>query len=152
MYRAVLHGLGMPILSPCACMQVLGTLITEWQAGAELCASMLADAGVAERCAQQLAAIALFFGFDGWLVNIENDLTPEQVQLMLHFLRCLSCPCAPMCEGLADERNVMQVLACSSASMQPKEQGSVVRCGHHRGQAAVAGLPHGAQPPVLRCL
>ena len=66
---------------------MLGTLITEWQDGSAKCAAMLADDARAERCAVQLAALAAYFGFDGWLVNIENELPLGHVQRTLQFLR-----------------------------------------------------------------
>ena len=40
--------------------------------------------------ADQLAAIAAFFGFEGWLINIENPLTePDFIDNLLLFLRCM---------------------------------------------------------------
>lgn len=44
---------------------MLGTLITEWEAGATACALLFATEETASRTADQLAAIAAFFGFDG---------------------------------------------------------------------------------------
>lgn len=69
--------------------QVLGTLITEWEGGEALCARLFADAATAERHAEQLVLLAKTLGFEGWLVNIENALTGEQVEVALHFVRYL---------------------------------------------------------------
>ena len=49
--------------------QVLGTFITEWEAGAALCSRVLASDDVAQQVAGQLSHVAAFYGFDGWLVS-----------------------------------------------------------------------------------
>ena len=54
--------------------QVLGTLITEWDEGRAMCEAFLETEATAQQAARQLAAIAAYFGFDGWLINIENQL------------------------------------------------------------------------------
>lgn len=68
-------------------MQVLGTFITEWQEGKERCEQMFCTMENAELVARQLTAIAVHFNFEGWLVNIENDLSHICLQNMFHFLR-----------------------------------------------------------------
>jgi mannosyl-glycoprotein endo-beta-N-acetylglucosaminidase len=50
---------------------VLGTLIFEWGDGAADLKTILSSFRVRAKAASQLAAIAKFFGFDGWLVNVE---------------------------------------------------------------------------------
>jgi mannosyl-glycoprotein endo-beta-N-acetylglucosaminidase len=52
----------------------LGTVITEWADGRRRLNEMLRSRAAAEHCARQLVAIAVHFGFDGWLVNIENPV------------------------------------------------------------------------------
>ncbi|XP_059003609.1 cytosolic endo-beta-N-acetylglucosaminidase isoform X2 [Mustela lutreola] len=70
---------------------VLGTFITEWKDGAQLCEAFLAgDERSYRAVADQLVLIAQFFRFDGWLVNIENSLSPAAVGNVPHFLRYLS--------------------------------------------------------------
>ncbi len=71
-------------------LQVLGTFITEWAHGKEQCASLLADMPTADRAARQLAAIAGYYNFEGWLINIENELPEESIPTLLYFLRCVS--------------------------------------------------------------
>jgi mannosyl-glycoprotein endo-beta-N-acetylglucosaminidase len=66
---------------------VLGTLITEWEAGAAACRTLFGSAAAAEAAAAQLAAIAAHHGFEGWLVNVENDVEQGHVPHLLHFLR-----------------------------------------------------------------
>lgn len=68
-------------------MQVLGTFITEWDPGREACARFLVDEKTAERAAAQLAGIADFYGFEGWLINIENDLDAHLIPTLVFFLR-----------------------------------------------------------------
>ena len=71
---------------PCTC-QVLGTFITEWEQGAVYCDCMFGSEEAAEHSAAQLAAVCQTYGFDGWVINIENKLRPDHVPNMLHFLR-----------------------------------------------------------------
>ena len=55
-------------------VRVLGTVITEWQEGAKICAHLLHQDKIAHRFVQQLISIAQYYRFDGWLVNIENPI------------------------------------------------------------------------------
>lgn len=52
----------------------LGTIITEWKDGAQLCHRLLGNEATVELFAQQLVALAQYYCFDGWLVNIENPI------------------------------------------------------------------------------
>jgi mannosyl-glycoprotein endo-beta-N-acetylglucosaminidase len=67
-------------------LQVLGTFITEWGLGARRCSRLFKDAAAAQAVADQLLAIAKHYGFEGWLINIENGISEHGVQMMLHFL------------------------------------------------------------------
>ena len=49
-------------------MKVLGTFITEWDKGAEVCREMLATEASAQMYADRLTELAATLGFDGWLV------------------------------------------------------------------------------------
>jgi len=51
-----------------------GTLITEWDAGKQTCAEFLKSEADWRALADQLVAISVHYGFDGWLLNIENAL------------------------------------------------------------------------------
>lgn len=55
-------------------VRVLGTFITEWQEGAKLCAHLLQREETVQHFVHQLIAIAQYYKFDGWLVNIENPV------------------------------------------------------------------------------
>ncbi|XP_037384900.1 cytosolic endo-beta-N-acetylglucosaminidase-like [Talpa occidentalis] len=70
---------------------VLGTFITEWKEGGQLCEAFLAgDERSFRAVADQLVRIAQFFRFDGWLINIENSLSLAAVGNMPHFLQYLT--------------------------------------------------------------
>ncbi|XP_053156280.1 cytosolic endo-beta-N-acetylglucosaminidase isoform X2 [Hemicordylus capensis] len=70
---------------------MLGTFITEWTDGEKMCEAFLAGEEEAYHAvAEQLAAIAQFYHFDGWLVNIENALSAPAAQNMPRFLRYLT--------------------------------------------------------------
>ena len=38
---------------------------------------------------EKMSQIQKFYGFDGWLINIENSLEPENVERMKEFLKKL---------------------------------------------------------------
>ena len=78
-------------------MQVLGTLITEWDDGRRKCEQFLQTEQTAKQAARQLAAIAAYFGFDGWLLNFENELDTSFMPNLLLFIRCaLLLPSDPL--------------------------------------------------------
>lgn len=62
-------------------LQVLGTFITEWDLGASRCRRMFASKAAAQAVADQLVALAVHYGFEGWLINIENSLSRSEVQV-----------------------------------------------------------------------
>ena len=68
----------------------MGTFITEWDEGAVKCGEMFGSPEAAIHTAKQLTEIARTYNFDGWLVNIENKLTTEQVDNMQVFLQSLT--------------------------------------------------------------
>lgn len=53
---------------------VLGTLITENIDGIVRCSNFLKDTSSVEALVNQLVNIAEYYGFDGWLLNIENPI------------------------------------------------------------------------------
>lgn len=65
---------------------MLGTFITEFGQGRQRCNKLFASCQAAEAVADQLVAVAAHYGFEGWLVNIENSLSREQVEVMKHFV------------------------------------------------------------------
>ncbi|XP_068192303.1 cytosolic endo-beta-N-acetylglucosaminidase isoform X2 [Antennarius striatus] len=69
---------------------VLGTFITEWDDGAATCEAFLRDEESYRGVADKLVQISCCYGFDGWLVNIENPLSEVAVRNTELFLRYLS--------------------------------------------------------------
>ena len=53
-----------------------------------MCRELFGSEAAALRAAAQLAALAAARAFEGWLVNIENDLPLDCVPHVLTFLRC----------------------------------------------------------------
>uniref|UniRef100_A0A8B9HF13 Cytosolic endo-beta-N-acetylglucosaminidase n=1 Tax=Astyanax mexicanus TaxID=7994 RepID=A0A8B9HF13_ASTMX len=68
----------------------LGTFITEWTDGRKMCEVFLAEEEAYRSAADKLVQIAHCYGFDGWLVNIENVLGATAVKNMGPFLRYLT--------------------------------------------------------------
>ncbi|KAM3909984.1 cytosolic endo-beta-N-acetylglucosaminidase isoform 1-T2 [Leptodactylus fuscus] len=72
-------------------VSILGTFITEWEDGAKVCEAILSgDESTYKAVADQMVALARFYRFDGWLVNIENVLSPAAVSRMPAFLSYLT--------------------------------------------------------------
>jgi endo-beta-N-acetylglucosaminidase D len=141
--------------------QVLGTLITEWGAGAAACAQMFASQESAERVAAQLARVAERLGFDGWVINIENAVDAANVRHLFHFLCCLTAAMHAAVPGSKvngdlrwmDRAHAAAVQlgggACrgeswseSTCSLRPEfiwaAAGHLVRCRHCRRHAGLA--------------
>ncbi|XP_009122391.1 cytosolic endo-beta-N-acetylglucosaminidase 2 isoform X2 [Brassica rapa] len=71
-------------------VKVLGTFITEWDEGKATCKEMLATKESAQMYAERLAELATSLGFDGWLINIENEIDKEQVPILMEFVSHLT--------------------------------------------------------------
>ncbi|CAI4231084.1 unnamed protein product [Auanema sp. JU1783] len=69
---------------------VMGTFITEWKDGEKICEKMLKDEETIEKSVNQLVALAVHYGFEGWLINIENVLKEEQIAGMKKFVSLLT--------------------------------------------------------------
>ncbi|KAL0993577.1 hypothetical protein UPYG_G00109990 [Umbra pygmaea] len=69
---------------------VLGTFITEWTDGGKMCEIFLKDEESYRAVADKLFQISHHYGFDGWLINIENTLSETAAKNMPHFLRYLT--------------------------------------------------------------
>ncbi|XP_061568074.1 cytosolic endo-beta-N-acetylglucosaminidase isoform X2 [Cololabis saira] len=69
---------------------VLGTFITEWDDGAKMCEAFLKDEESYRAVADKLVQISKYYGFDGWLINIENYLGEVAVRNMPLFLQYLT--------------------------------------------------------------
>ncbi|KAM4717208.1 cytosolic endo-beta-N-acetylglucosaminidase isoform 2-T4 [Anableps anableps] len=69
---------------------VIGTFITEWTNGAAICEAFLKDEESYRAVADKLVQISQYYGFDGWLINIENALSEAAVKNTPLFLRYLT--------------------------------------------------------------
>ncbi|CAG9856286.1 unnamed protein product [Phyllotreta striolata] len=70
-------------------VKVLGTLITEFDSGHDMCDKKLfRDIESMRTFAESLAQVTKLFGFDGWLLNIENKVT--NVQALKEFVPYLN--------------------------------------------------------------
>ncbi|KAI0531172.1 hypothetical protein KFK09_000725 [Dendrobium nobile] len=67
-------------------VKVLGTFITEWGKGREICNTLLATTESARTYAERLAELAYMLGFDGWLLNMEVSLHPQQIPILKEFV------------------------------------------------------------------
>ncbi|XP_062180686.1 cytosolic endo-beta-N-acetylglucosaminidase 1-like [Phragmites australis] len=71
-------------------VKVLGTFITEWDKGAEVCREMLATEASAQMYADRLTELAATLGFDGWLINIEVKLDVQFIDNLKEFVNHLT--------------------------------------------------------------
>lgn len=50
-----------------------------------LCANLLSNEDTVMQLAQQMVAMAQYYNFDGWLVNIENPINVSLLKVGYHF-------------------------------------------------------------------
>ncbi|CAF2058951.1 unnamed protein product [Rotaria magnacalcarata] len=75
-------------------VQILGTFITEFDDGKEICRQLLASDDNVDRAADALALLMACYNFDGYLLNIENPIEPEHMQRLHSFVSKLKAACA----------------------------------------------------------
>ncbi|XP_064622409.1 cytosolic endo-beta-N-acetylglucosaminidase-like [Lineus longissimus] len=71
-------------------VQMMGTLITEWDDGYKLCHKFLESLDILNQVIDQMVKIAKYYNFEGWLVNIENKIEKEQVPKLIEFVKRLT--------------------------------------------------------------
>lgn len=69
---------------------VLGTVITEWHSGADICKEFLKNEDSVTKTVKKLVNIAVKYNFEGWLINIENKIEAESIICLDLFLRTLT--------------------------------------------------------------
>ncbi|XP_010543918.1 PREDICTED: cytosolic endo-beta-N-acetylglucosaminidase 1 [Tarenaya hassleriana] len=67
-------------------VKVLGTFITEWDEGKAICKELLETEESAQMYAERLSELAAVLGYDGWLINIENEIEIGQIPNLKVFL------------------------------------------------------------------
>lgn len=70
-------------------MTVAGTLITEWDNGKRVWDDILISDDAVEEFVNNLVAICCHFGFDGYLLNVENAIAPERVSRLELFVKLI---------------------------------------------------------------
>ncbi|XP_033221917.1 cytosolic endo-beta-N-acetylglucosaminidase isoform X1 [Belonocnema kinseyi] len=71
-------------------VKVLGTIITEHGFGVQVWEKVFSTTEETEKFANALVQIAKFYGFEGWLLNVENTIKREDVSKLLYFVRFLT--------------------------------------------------------------
>jgi len=61
----------------------LGTIITEWEDGARTCNHLLSTKANVDQFVEQCVSLANYYQFDGWLINIENNLQVSFIELFI---------------------------------------------------------------------
>lgn len=78
-------------------VKVLGTFITEWDAGADICRKLLSDEESINKAVSQLVEIAKYHRFEGWLINIENAIDSDKVDMLVDFVQKLTAAMRSLC-------------------------------------------------------
>eukprot|EP00088_Acartia_fossae_P023032 TRINITY_DN2410_c0_g1_i2.p1 TRINITY_DN2410_c0_g1~~TRINITY_DN2410_c0_g1_i2.p1 ORF type:complete len:563 (-),score=80.24 TRINITY_DN2410_c0_g1_i2:187-1875(-) len=71
-------------------VKILGTIITEWKEGKQILENILRDEKKIDEFVDQCASIASFYGFQGWLLNIENEVEWTLVPYLLELVKKLT--------------------------------------------------------------
>jgi mannosyl-glycoprotein endo-beta-N-acetylglucosaminidase len=69
-------------------VRILGTFITEFKDGTKICDEFLGDQSKIDTVVAKLVEITLYYGFDGWLINIENEI--KNVDNLKYFVKSLT--------------------------------------------------------------
>nr|CAD7455738.1 unnamed protein product [Timema tahoe] len=70
-------------------VKILGTIITEWNDGKEVWKQVLENSRSVLKFVDCLVNICLHFGFDGYLLNVENPMEQERFPLFKKFIYLL---------------------------------------------------------------
>ncbi|KAI5749994.1 hypothetical protein M8J76_011997 [Diaphorina citri] len=71
-------------------VQILGTLITEWKDGEQLWQKLYEDEKKLDKVIDKLVEICKHCQFDGYLINIENQVPPEHLEKVQYFVKKLT--------------------------------------------------------------
>lgn len=66
-----------------------GTIITEWKDGEKIWNEVLQDHSKCILLCEKLCQICVFFGFDGFLLNVENAIKPSLIYGLVDFVKML---------------------------------------------------------------
>ena len=68
---------------------MLATLITEHIQGFNLCENLFKNKTKIDIFVSKLCDITVFYGFDGWLLNIENKIESGRIENLIYFINKL---------------------------------------------------------------
>ena len=71
-------------------VKVLGTLITENSDGERVWQRVLSSREEIRKLANALIKIAKFYKFEGWLINVENNIKESAVEELIYFVKYLT--------------------------------------------------------------
>ena len=71
-------------------VSVLGTIITEWDEGQELLEKILENDDMMNKFVSVCSQLCSYYGFHGWLLNIENKVKAELVPKLLKLVEALT--------------------------------------------------------------
>ena len=71
-------------------VEILGTIITEFDEGKKICDELLQSRETIESFVNICCKIAICYKLEGWLLNIENKLDPDQVPNMIYLVQTLT--------------------------------------------------------------
>lgn len=69
-------------------MFILGTFITEWTDGEQICDQLLESMSAVDAVVKVLVDISVLYRFDGYLLNIENKI--KDPQMLQYFVKHLT--------------------------------------------------------------
>ncbi|CAD5112745.1 DgyrCDS1964 [Dimorphilus gyrociliatus] len=69
---------------------ILGTFIVEWEDGRKMLDEILKDDINIEKSVDMLVKLCNYYGFDGWLINIESKVQEDTVVKLQTFLKMLT--------------------------------------------------------------
>ncbi|KAK4873863.1 hypothetical protein RN001_013223 [Aquatica leii] len=69
-------------------VKILGTFITEWKPGKEICKQIFKDSQTLMKFINVLVDICVLFKLDGWLLNIENEV--DEIDFLQSFVKELT--------------------------------------------------------------
>lgn len=71
-------------------VKVFGTIITEHTDGEHIWERILSTIDETKRFADALIMLAKFYNFEGWLLNVENKIKPDNIERLLYFVQYLT--------------------------------------------------------------
>lgn len=71
-------------------VKILGTLITESTDGQQVWQRVLSNRSETKKFADALVRLAKFYKFEGWLLNVENEIEASKIDDLIYFVNYLT--------------------------------------------------------------